>query len=93
MAAPKHGTLAVNGVRLHYAEQGSGNPVLFLHGFPEYWGAWRGVMNELGDRFRTVAVDTRGINLSEGPKGVDGYRRQSSDPGHLGRQGPLFHAR
>jgi pimeloyl-ACP methyl ester carboxylesterase len=69
----KHGTLLVNGIRLHYAEQGTGSPLLFLHGFPEYWGAWRGVMNELSDRFRSVAIDTRGINLSERPRNLDGY--------------------
>jgi pimeloyl-ACP methyl ester carboxylesterase len=69
----KHGTLAVNGIRLHYAEQGSGAPILFLHGFPEYWGAWRAIMKELGGRFRSVAIDTRGINLSEGPESLAGY--------------------
>jgi pimeloyl-ACP methyl ester carboxylesterase len=69
----KHGTLAVNGVRLHYVEYGAGAPILFLHGFPEYWGAWRAIMKELGGQFRSVAIDTRGINLSERPKSVSGY--------------------
>ena len=73
MVASKHGTLAVNGVRLHFVEQGDGAPILFLHGFPEYWGAWRRVMAELGDQFRSVAIDTRGINLSERPARVHGY--------------------
>jgi pimeloyl-ACP methyl ester carboxylesterase len=73
VATPKHGTLSVNGVRLHYAEQGTGAPILFLHGFPEYWGAWRAVMNELGGRFRAVALDTRGINLSKAPATVESY--------------------
>lgn len=73
MISVKHGTLAVNGVRLHYVEQGTGAPILFLHGFPEYWGAWRAVMKELGGQFRSVAIDTRGINLSEGAKAVSGY--------------------
>jgi len=27
----------VNGVRLHYVEQGKGPLILFLHGFPEFW--------------------------------------------------------
>ena len=69
----KHGTLTVNGIKLHFAEQGSGNPVLFLHGFPEYWAAWRSVMNRIGDRFRAIAIDTRGINLSEGAAEMGGY--------------------
>ncbi|WMT76326.1 alpha/beta hydrolase [Bradyrhizobium sp. Ash2021] len=73
MYSLKHGTLAVNGVRLHYVEQGAGAPILFLHGFPEYWGAWRTIMKELGDQFRSIAIDTRGINLSGEPEGLDGY--------------------
>ena len=73
MTLLKHGTLAVNGIRLHYAEQGSGAPILFLHGFPEYWGVWRPIMKELGGHFRSVAIDTRGINLSEGAESLGGY--------------------
>lgn len=69
----KHGTLAVNGVHLHYVEHGAGAPILFLHGFPEYWAAWRKVMTELAGQFRSVAIDTRGINLSEKAKSVSGY--------------------
>jgi epoxide hydrolase 4 len=69
----KHGTLAVNGIRLHYVEHGTGAPILFLHGFPEYWGAWRAIMRELSEQFRSVAIDTRGINVSERPENLDGY--------------------
>lgn len=74
MTAPiTHGTLVANGLRLHYVEQGSGAPVLFLHGFPEYSGAWRGVMDRLGPHFRTIAMDTRGIGQSEAAADVQGY--------------------
>ncbi|MCK5489868.1 MAG: alpha/beta hydrolase, partial [Gemmatimonadetes bacterium] len=31
----------MNGVRLHCVEAGSGPPVVLLHGFPEFWYAWR----------------------------------------------------
>jgi pimeloyl-ACP methyl ester carboxylesterase len=73
VASVNHGTLTANGIRLHYIEQGCGDPVLFLHGFPEYSGAWGSVMADLGERFRAIAIDTRGINLSEGPSNVGGY--------------------
>lgn len=69
----KHGMLAVNGIRVHYAEKGAGHVILFVHGFPEYWGAWRELMGALSGRFRTVAIDTRGINETEGPDAVEGY--------------------
>ena len=28
----------VNGIRLHYKSAGKGKLILFLHGFPEFWG-------------------------------------------------------
>jgi len=74
MTAPvTHGTLVANGLRLHYVEQGSGPPVLFLHGFPEHSGAWHGVMERLAPQFRTIALDTRGIGASEAAADVQGY--------------------
>ena len=65
-----------NGVRLHYAQAGSpGAPlVLLVHGFPEFWYAWREVLPLLGTRFHAVAPDLRGFNLSSKPAGVDAYR-------------------
>lgn len=50
------------------------NPVLlFLHGFPEYSGAWREVMARLSDQFFCVAPDQRGYGQSWRPVGVEHY--------------------
>ncbi|HUH48620.1 MAG TPA: alpha/beta hydrolase [Mycoplana sp.] len=48
--------------------------IICLHGFPEYWAAWREVMAELEADFLVVAPDQRGFNLSSKPVGVDAYR-------------------
>jgi epoxide hydrolase 4 len=48
--------------------------IICLHGFPEYWAAWREVMTALTDRYHLVAPDQRGFNLSSKPQGVDAYR-------------------
>ena len=61
------------GVRLHYMAAGSGPLVVMLHGFPEYWGFYRPLMGALRDRYRVVAVDLRGYNLSDKPPGVAAY--------------------
>jgi pimeloyl-ACP methyl ester carboxylesterase len=63
----------VNGVRLHYASAGSGPLILFVHGFPEFWYAWRRQLAEFGRDHLAVAPDTRGFNLSGKPEGVDQY--------------------
>ena len=62
-----HQQAVVNGVRLHWVEQGRGPLILLLHGFPEFWYSWRHQIPVLAERFRVVAPDLRGYNLSEKP--------------------------
>src|SRR6266581_8987348 len=61
-------------VRLHYVEAGEGPLVILLHGFPEFWFAWRLQIAPLvAAGFRVVAPDTRGYNLSSKPEGFEAY--------------------
>ncbi|HEX8338979.1 MAG TPA: alpha/beta hydrolase [Pyrinomonadaceae bacterium] len=70
-----HGYAQVGDVRLHYAECGEGERlVVLLHGFPECWYSWRHQLRALGRRFRVVAPDMRGYNLSDKPGRVEDYR-------------------
>ena len=49
--------------------------MLFLHGFPEFWRAWRKPLEHFGTRgWLAVAPDLRGYNLSDKPEGVEAYR-------------------
>lgn len=57
----------LDGIRLHYAECGSGDLVLLLHGFPEFWYSWRNQLPVIGKKFHAVAPDLRGYNLSDKP--------------------------
>src|SRR5439155_14996439 len=61
------------GVKIHYATLGEGPLVLMIHGFPDFWYSWRVQMAALSDRFQVVAIDQRGYNLSDKPKGVENY--------------------
>jgi epoxide hydrolase 4 len=70
----RDGYVEVNGVRLHYVEQGQGPLILFLHGFPEFWYAWKDLLADFGRDHRAVALDMRGYNLSSKPESVDAYR-------------------
>jgi pimeloyl-ACP methyl ester carboxylesterase len=58
-------------VRLHAVVGGEGPPLLLIHGWPQTWYAWRMVMPTLAEDFEVIAVDQRGIGLSDKPK--DGY--------------------
>ena len=64
----------LNGVRLHYVTAGSGKLILFVHGFPEFWYAWKKQLLEFGKDHLAVAPDMRGYNLSEKPPGVEQYQ-------------------
>jgi epoxide hydrolase 4 len=68
-----HGYADSNGVKIHYASLGSGPLVVMIHGFPDYWYTWRDQMEALSDKFQCVAIDQRGYNLSDKPKGVENY--------------------
>jgi len=64
----------VNGVRLHYVAQGKDPLILFLHGFPEFWYAWKDLLTDFGRDHHAVALDMRGYNLSAKPEPVEAYR-------------------
>ena len=58
-------------LRLHAVTGGQGPPLLLVHGWPQTWYAWRMLMPALARDFQVVAVDQRGIGLSDKPP--DGY--------------------
>jgi pimeloyl-ACP methyl ester carboxylesterase len=69
----QNGNADVNGIRLHYKSVGQGNLILFVHGFPEFWGAWENQLVEFGKDYQAVALDMRGYNLSSKPDDVEAY--------------------
>ena len=70
----QHHYATVNGVRLHYVSAGSGPLILFVHGFPEFWYAWKTQLEEFARDRHAVAPDMRGYNLSEKPPELKAYR-------------------
>ncbi|KAJ1349112.1 hypothetical protein KIN20_004563 [Parelaphostrongylus tenuis] len=67
--------IQLKSIRLHYVQTGSNDKplLLMIHGFPEFWYSWRFQLKHFSDRYRCVAVDQRGYNLSEKPKDVEAY--------------------
>ncbi|MEO6458042.1 MAG: alpha/beta fold hydrolase [Chloroflexia bacterium] len=84
-----HGHADLDGVRLHYAEMGSGPLVVLLHGFPQCWYAWRNVMPRLAQHFHVVAPDMRGYNESSKPSGVSSYNIEKVSADIVGLIGAL----
>jgi pimeloyl-ACP methyl ester carboxylesterase len=63
------------GVALNVATAGpeDGEPILFLHGFPESHRTWRHQIEGLSDKYRIIAPDQRGFAASDRPEGVENY--------------------
>lgn len=70
-----HGYTDNNGVKIHHVSLGDPEAPLLvmLHGFPDYWYTWRHQMEALSEQFHVVAIDLRGYNRSDKPKGVENY--------------------
>lgn len=70
-----HETVRANGLNFHCVFAGEGRPVIFLHGFPEFWYEWRYMLPAFAEAgFRAIAPDLRGYNLSDKPEGVEDYK-------------------
>lgn len=57
----------VDGLNIHYVEEGSGPALLLLHGWGSSGTAWRGIMDELCGKYRVIAPDLPGFGESDMP--------------------------
>ena len=50
MATISSNMVSIGGIPIHYARCGKGEPLLLLHGWPEFWLTWEPVMQRLADK-------------------------------------------
>ena len=62
----------LDGARVHYVDEGSGPPLLLLHGNPTWSFLYREIVKGLRDRYRCIAPDYPGFGLSSAAPGY-GY--------------------
>lgn len=65
----------VNGMRIHYRTEGSGPPLVLLHGYPQSGHMWRKVLPALAERYTVFAPDLRGYGDSDKP--ADGFDKRT----------------
>jgi pimeloyl-ACP methyl ester carboxylesterase len=80
-----------NGIRQHVVTGGNGPPLLLVHGWPENWYAWRLVMPALAENYTVIAVDMRGIGLTDKPS--QGYDAATLANDLIGLMDALGHDR
>jgi pimeloyl-ACP methyl ester carboxylesterase len=70
----QHRHAHINGIRMHYVEQGQGMPVVLCHGFPHLWFSWHRQIRALADAgYRVIAPDMRGMGQTEAPEDPQAY--------------------
>src|SRR5210317_59357 len=57
----------VHGSKMHYVDEGSGDPILFLHGNPTSSYLWRNIIPHLSSQGRCIAPDLIGMGKSDKP--------------------------
>ncbi len=62
-----HHQVTVNGVKLHYARQGAGEPLLLIHGWPGFWYEWHMNIGPLAQHYDVIVPDMRGFAYSDKP--------------------------
>ncbi|MFC1759040.1 alpha/beta fold hydrolase, partial [Planctomycetota bacterium] len=55
----------------HYVDEGSGPPILMVHGNPTWSFYWRHLISQFRDSHRTIAVDNIGCGRSDKPQNYD----------------------
>jgi len=63
----KSNYIEVHGSRIHYVDEGSGDPILFLHGNPTSSYLWRNVIPHVASLARCIAPDLIGMGKSDKP--------------------------
>ncbi len=74
MEGVSHRFVELDGVTVHVAEAGDGEPVVLQHGWPQHWWTWRALIPELAKRHRVICPDLRGHGWSDAPG--DGYEKE-----------------
>jgi len=69
-----HHHAQINGITMHYVEQGEGIPIVLCHGFPHLWFSWHRQIPVLAAAgFRVIAPDMRGMGQTEAPSDTNEY--------------------
>ena len=63
--------LDIDGNKIHYLDEGQGEPILFVHGTPSWSFDYRNIIKNLKSNYRCIAVDHIGFGLSDKPEHYD----------------------
>jgi len=76
-------TVVSNGIRIHYEEQGNGDPLILIMGLGAPGSRWKDHAAAYQKHFRCILVDNRGAGESDRPLGLYTTRRMADDTAGL----------
>ena len=62
-----HSFIRANGIEIHVARAGAGEPLILLHGWPEFWYVYHKLIPLLSPHFDVIVPDLRGFGQTEKP--------------------------
>ncbi len=69
-----HHQATINGISMHYVEQGEGTPIILCHGFPHTWYSWHRQIPVFANAgYRVIAPDMRGMGGTDAPADFSAY--------------------
>ncbi|MFD7445890.1 alpha/beta fold hydrolase [Streptomyces sp. NPDC059909] len=71
--------IQAGGLLQHAVIGGDGPPLLLIHGWPQNWYAWRLLMPQLAKKYTVIAVDQRGVGLTDKPQSGYDTRTLAND--------------
>jgi haloacetate dehalogenase len=71
--------VTVNGIRMYYRKQGSGPPLVLLHGWPQTGHCWRHLIGPLSEAYTVITPDLRGYGRSDLPREGHDKRTRAED--------------
>ncbi|MEM7315829.1 MAG: alpha/beta fold hydrolase [Planctomycetota bacterium] len=69
----------IDGFRMHYIDEGNGEPLLMVHGNPTWSFYWRNLIQSFRGGYRTVVPDHLGCGLSDKPQEYNYCLQQHAD--------------
>jgi pimeloyl-ACP methyl ester carboxylesterase len=69
----------INGIQLYYEEHGAGTPLVLIHGFSGFGGAWTEWIPRLATQYRVIVPDLRGHGRSDGAGETIHHERFAED--------------
>jgi pimeloyl-ACP methyl ester carboxylesterase len=77
--APDGNRVAANGLEIYYTDSGQGTPLVLLHGGTGTSSSWSDQLPTLSQRFRVLALDSRGHGRTDNPSEELRYGQMAAD--------------